>query len=246
MSEQLLLQSHSIADLPYLMLAADDAPTDAPIAVILHGLGRHKESTLPILYAFARRGLRAIALDARLHGLRSGHDMREQRLQSDYLGTMAEIFEGTTQDLSRLLDALGVSRAAIHGVSLGGYIAFAAMADDSRFAVGAMAIGSPDWLEALRAGGMTPGNPIYDAVAARSPLERASVFPPRPLLMLHGDQDATVSVQGVQAMQRALVPLYQDFPERLQLIVYPGLDHAYTDEMLERSADWCAHYLKLK
>jgi pimeloyl-ACP methyl ester carboxylesterase len=203
-------------------------------------------SVLPILYAFARRGLRAVSLDARLHGLRTGHETREQRLQSDYLGTMAEIIEGTTQDLSLLLEAVGVTRAAIHGVSLGGYIAFAAMADDPRFIAGAVAIGSPDWLETLRDAGMTPGNPIYDAVASRSPLERASVFPPRPLLMLHGDQDATVSVHGVQEMQKALAPIYQDFPERLQLVIYPGLDHVYTDDMMERSADWSAHYLQLQ
>ncbi len=243
MPDAYALNTPTLAGIPCLMLAPADAPADPPTAIVLHGLGRHKEATLPILYAFARHGLRAVAPDARLHGVRPGEADRDGRLDADYFGTMAEIIEGTSQDVSLLLDALGMAQAAIHGVSLGGYVAFAAMADDPRLSIGAVAMGSPDWLEPLRDAGLGPGHPVYDAVAARSPLERAAVFPPRPLLMLHGDQDTTVSIRGVWAMQAALEPLYQAAPDHLKLIVYPGLDHIYTDDMMECAADWAARHL---
>ena len=246
MSEVFSLHSQSYGGLPCLTLAGADAPADAPTALVLHGLNRHKESTLPILYAFARCGLPNPQTLAPGTGGRPGGDVREHRLEGDYVGTMAEIIEGTSHDLSLLLDALGVSRAAVHGVSLGGYIAFAAMADDPRFAVGAVAMGSPDWLEPLRAAGLAPGHPLYDAIAVRSPLERAALFPPRPLLMLHGDQDSTVSIHGVLSLHAALLPLYQATPERLELRVYPGLDHFYTDDMMQRAAEWTAHWLRLQ
>ena len=175
-------------------------PPGAPLALVLHGLGRHKESALASLYALARHGLRALAFDARLHGERLGADGREERLQMDYVLTMAEIIEGTAQDMSDLLDELSITQAAVHGISLGGYVAYAALLTDPRLSVAAVAMGSPDWLEPLLEMGLTPGHPLYDAIAARSPLERAAAtYPPRPLLMLHGDR-TTVSIAGVRAL----------------------------------------------
>ena len=179
MPEAYALAADTIAGLPCLTLAGRETPTDAPLAVILHGLGRHKESTLAGLYALARRGLRALAFDARLHGERPGAEAREGRLQADYVLTMAEIIEGTAQDLSPLLDAMNVSEAAVHGISLGGYVAYAALTMEPRLTVAAVAMGSPDWLGPLREMGLAPGHPVYDAVAARSPLERAAETYPR-------------------------------------------------------------------
>ena len=243
MSESYALVAETIADLPCLTPAPQDVP-DAPLAVVLHGLGRHKESALTTLYLFARCGLRALAFDARLHGARPGAEGREARLQTDYVFTMAEIVEGTAQDLSLLLDAQGVTQAAVHGVSLGGYVAYAALAADPRLAVGAMAMGSPDWLEPLRGMGLAPGHPVYDAIAARSPLERAAeLYPPRPLLLLHGDQDDVVSIAGDRALYDRLRPVYHAVPDRLEFVIYPGLGHLYTDDMAERSAAWIARFL---
>ena len=243
MSEAFSLVAETLVGLPCLTLAGQGSAPDAPPALVLHGLGRNKESVLPTLYAFARRGLRALAFDAHLHGERPGAGEREMRLAASYPVTMAEIIEETTGDVSQLLDHLGASRAGVHGISMGGYVAFAALAADPRLVVGAVAMGSPDWLEPLHDLGLTPGHPFYEAVAARSPLERAANYPPRPLLMLHGDSDSTVSVAGVRALYGRLQPLYQTTPHHLELVIYPGLDHYYTDDMVERSASWIARFL---
>ena len=77
--------------------------------------------------------------------------------------------------------------------------------------------------------------------AARSE-HAAATYPPRPLLLLHGDQDDVVSIAGDLALYERLRPAYQDAPDRLELVVYPGLGHFYTDEMMERSADWIARF----
>ena len=245
MSETYSLTAEVIAGIPCLRLAGRDCAADAPLAVVLHGLGRHKESVLPPLYALARRGLRAIALDAGLHGERDGAEGREQRLQDDYLPTMAQIIEDTAQDVSRLLDHLPAVRAGVHGISLGGYVAHAALMAEPRLSVAAVAMGSADWLGPLREMGLTPGHPLYDAIAARSPLERApDLYPPRPLLLLHGDGDDVVPIAGDLALYERLRPAYGAAPGHLELVVYPGLGHHYTDEMLERSADWLARFLR--
>ena len=235
-----------VADgLPGLSVARADLADDAPLAFVLHGLGSHKERMLTGLYDLARAGLRAVALDLRLHGERPGADTRDERLQTDFFGATTEIILGTVADVTSALDyyaaKFGPVRAGIHGISLGGYVTFAALLAEPRLQAAAVALGSPDWLAPLRAYGLGPGHPAYDFAATQSPLEvAADVYPPRPLLMLHGTEDTTVLPEGVIALESRLRPVYADFPERLSLVLYPELGHSYTDEMQARSVAWLA------
>ncbi len=230
-------------DMPCLSVTRDGLPADAPLVLALHGLGSRKEKMLQALYEFARRGFRAVAPDVRLHGEWPEAGEREGRMQTDYLAAMAAMIEETTRDLSRLLDYFAPIRAAIHGISLGGYITFAALLAEPRLCAAAVALGSPDWLGPLRGWGLGPGDLAYDRVAAINPLDLAPyVIPPRPLLMLHGALDEVVSVDGVTALEERLRPLYAAHPERLRLHVYPELGHHYTDDMLERSVDWLERF----
>ncbi len=230
--------------LPFLTLAHSGLADDAPVVLVLHGLGRGKEHMLPSLYAFAREGFRAVALDARLHGERPDAPGREQRLQDEHIPTLYEMIAGTASDVTLLLDHLGVARAAVHGVSLGGYITFAALLAEPRLTVATVAMGSPDWLGGLRGLGFGPGHAAYDAVARLNPLDLAAQsYPPRPLLMLHGADDDVVSVEGVVALFDRLRPLYRDTPERLKLVVTPALGHRYTDEMASESVAWTKRFL---
>lgn len=232
------------AQLPFLKLTPSESASPAPTVLVLHGLGRSKEHMLPTMYAFAQAGYQAVAFDARLHGERPNAGERDARLQAAYVPTLYEMIAGTAQDIPLMLDALGVSQSGIHGVSLGGYIAFAALVHEPRLAVASVAMGSPDWLEGMRALGMGPGHPIYDQTALGNPLGRAaSTYPPRPLLMLHGDQDEVVSVQGVCSLYENLLPAYQDAPDALELTIYPGHGHRYTDEMVEQSVAWTRRFL---
>ena len=231
-------------DLPTLTVARAGLDRDAPLVIVLHPLGSRKEKMLPGLYAFAEYGLRAVAIDAQWHGERPGADERETRLQTDFFGTSGEMIEGTARDVSRLLDALGAERAAIHGISLGGYVTFAALMTEPRLQTASVAIGSPDWAGPMRSFGLGPGNPLYDRAAAFSPLTLLpAVLPPRPLLMQHGTLDETVSVDGVVALEQSLRPLYAAAPERLHLELYPGLGHAYPEEMERRAVEWVARFI---
>ena len=245
MAERYTLSHEVLAgDLPVMVVSQEGLPADAPLVVMLHGLGGHKERMLPGLYEFARAGCRAVALDLRLHGERAGAAMREARLGADYFGTTADMVEGTAQDITRLLDHFSAAKAAIHGISLGGYITFAALTFEPRLWAASVAMGSPDWVGPLRRFGAGPGHPAYDRAVRLNPLDLLpSVLPPRPLLMLHGALDEVVPVDGVVALEQKLRPLYGDHPERLALEIYPGHGHSYSDDMLKRSVAWVAKFL---
>ena len=230
--------------LPCLTVAPVGLDSSAPLVLLLHGLGGHKEKMLPGLYEFARRGYRAVAPDARLHGGWPDAGEREARLHGDSLNTLSDIIEGTAEDVSRLLDHFGADEAAVHGISLGGYVAFAALLTEPRLRVASVAMGSPDWLTPLRRSGLGPGHPAYDRAAQSNPLDLAELlYPPRPLLMLHGTADDVVSPEGVIALEEHLRPHYADRPESLKLYLYPDFGHHYTDDMLERTAAWFGRFL---
>lgn len=238
------LTSERVGDIPFLTLAPDHSSQAFPTVLVLHGLGSHKEKILPTLYAFASQGFRAVAPDARMHGGRPGADERDARLNTDYLATMYEMIVGTAQDVSVLLDHLGTERAAIHGISLGGYITFAALVSEMRLAVASVAMGSPDWLGPLRALGIPLDLPLLTPIVAANPLDRAeATYPPRPLLMLHGETDDVVSPAGVGLLRERLTPFYREAPERLALITYPNLGHLYTEDMAQRSVAWTQRFL---
>lgn len=239
-----LLHEWPAADLPGLVVNREELPSDAPLVIVLHGLGSRKEKMLPALYEFAQTGCRAVALDARMHGERPDAQAREARLEADYLGTTSEMIEGTARDVSRLLDHFGAARAAVHGISLGGYITFAALIVEPRLYAASVAMGSPDWIGQTRRFGLEPGHPAYDRAARLNPLDLLpQTLPPRPLLMLHGTADEVVVPDGVIALEQRLRPLYAAHPERLALELYPGLGHTYNDDMLRRSAAWMQRFL---
>lgn len=235
-------------DLPSLAVARAGLADDAPRVLVLHGLGSHKERMLAGLYALAQRGLRAFALDLRLHGERAGAAGHEAALRADFFGTTTEIILGTAGDVSRALDACearhGPAPAGIHGISLGGYVSFAALLSEPRLLAASVALGSPDWLAPLRAFGLGPGHPAYDLAARQSPLVLApDVYPPRPLLLLHGALDTVVPPEGVIALESRLRPAYAAHPERLSLRLYPDLGHEYTAEMQTLTTEWLEKYL---
>lgn len=230
--------------LPYFLLSSSDSSPDTPLVLILHGLGSQKEKILPILYAFAQAGFRVAALDARLHGERTDAEEREARLTGSYFETMFDIVTGTARDVSTLLDHLEVERAGIHGISLGGFITFAALLGEPRLQAAAVAMGSPDWLGPLREMGIDVGQPTFAPLRAMHPLDQAgSSYPIRPLLMLHGTEDDVVSPLGVEALYDRLRPAYSETPNRLELVLYPDLGHQYTPEMQERSIAWMKRFL---
>jgi len=93
-------------------------PGSGTTVVALHGIADNRESTVWIARRLNAKGLDVLAYDARAHGESGGdactYGVREKR------------------DVSRALDALGISRALLVGNSLGAAVALQAAADEPR------------------------------------------------------------------------------------------------------------------
>lgn len=102
-----------IAELPGVRLAYDDsgAPGDArDVVLFVHGFPHGRRLWAPQLAALGARW-RCVAPDLRGFGESDAHGPHSVEQYAD--------------DLAALLDALGVARAAVVGLSMGGYVALA-------------------------------------------------------------------------------------------------------------------------
>ena len=118
-------QATKFAHVRGLEMAYVDAG-DGPLVLLLHGYPFDKSMWSEQLAAIAAAGFRAIAPDLRGLGetvaptLAGDSAGESHRLKSVPLATMDEM----ARDAAALLDHLGVEKAVICGLSMGGYVAF--------------------------------------------------------------------------------------------------------------------------
>jgi pimeloyl-ACP methyl ester carboxylesterase len=125
-----------------------DGPDDAPVVVLLHGLGSDGQADQPLIDAIGDR-LRVVRLDLR------GHGRSEPVTDPARYGW----FDRAAADVHELLDALGLETAALQGGSLGAAVALATGLDRPA-RVRALGLSSP----AIGAGAAL-GNPVATGFA---------------------------------------------------------------------------------
>lgn len=142
---------------PFLIYRPTAATGRLPAVIVLHGTGGNKESTAPDLRALAKRGLLAIAIDARYHGARipgGAHGAQEYNEaiirawhETDPKRQEHPFYYDTVYDLWRTVDYLqsrpdvDKSRIGMLGYSMGGIQTWLAAATDTRIRVVVPAIG---------------------------------------------------------------------------------------------------------
>lgn len=226
----------------------------APFVLLSHGFTRSKEDWLEPLEELSGKGYFAVAMDNRSHGERAGPGfgslLPEGKLD---LPGLRRVMQETAADMSALIDhfsrdeAVDTSRIAVAGVSMGGFVSFAALVNDPRIKVATPIIASPYW-------GDIPGDTPVDLDAEaeadladfsrkNEPANRKESIPPRALLMQIGAEDVHYDGHRVELFYEELRGLYGDQAERLRLIVHPGVGHECTPEMWANAVAWLEKYL---
>jgi len=187
--------------------------------VYLHGVGDNRASGVWIAERLVRAGFDVIAYDSRAHG--------------ESTGTACTYGFRERKDLSRVLDQLGVERAVVMGVSLGGAVALQAAAEDTRI-VALVSVATFSSLEEIareRVRWIASERQIAEAlaiaereagfkVAAVSPVAAAGRIR-IPVLLVHGAEDAETRPEHSRRVYAALAG-----PRRIEIVEGAGHDDA--------------------
>ncbi|MFE5909433.1 alpha/beta hydrolase family protein [Streptomyces wedmorensis] len=170
-------------------------PSDAPgTVVVVPGLDSAKEEFLDLVSALLARGLAVFAMDGPGQGV---------------LAAGTTFVPDYERVVGRVVDALGVARVGIVGMSLGGYFAARAAALEPRVAAVACVSGPfrLDWEElpppvrdimALRAGGAEAAREFVRDVDLTALAPRIAA----PLLVVDGGQDVIPGVANGESLAR--------------------------------------------
>jgi dienelactone hydrolase len=178
-------------DVPVLLCKPLGKTGPFPVVIAVHGVCSNKAQICGLLMApLARRGFAILALDLPLHGERAG-DPRELMEKPD-LPRTATVCRQAIIDLRQCID-LAEARKDLdtkHGVTFAGYSlgaiigAVAGPADDRFKAMLLMAGGVPE---------LPPAFSLLPGLRALSPQLAIPHFGGRPLLMLNGTRDETIT-----------------------------------------------------
>ena len=140
---------------------------------------------------------------------------------------------------------MDADRIAVLGVSMGGFVSFAALVNDTRIKVATPIIASPYWGDIPGDSDVDLGSEadLTDFSLRNEPAGRKESIPPRALLMQIGGEDRHYDGARVELFYEQLRPLYGDESERLGLIVHPGVGHELTAEMWANAVAWLEKYL---
>ena len=151
-------------------------------------------------------------------------------------------------------------RIAITGSSTSGFVALQAMAADPRIAAGVVRVACGDYFAFLRHSrlgfaddprwvgedGTLPLDPKYaDELRAIQPIDRASRFPPRPLLMLAGSDDTAIPIDCVRRTARRFESAYaaDHVPDRFRLVEFQGEGHNLGSESAKETLAWLDRWI---
>lgn len=206
-------------NVPTLVLGADDA---RPV-LWFHGFGVDKETHRAELERLAAAGFRAIGVDAAGHGARRLPDL-EARIaapREEAKATMLELARLTAGEIPAITDALGVDWVSVAGVSMGGYVVYAALSvcaalgREPRIRAAVSILGAPELLE-------------DDAHANRVAL-----------LSINGEQDENVPPAAARALHARLQGTHR-------YVELPGEPHLLSqgawDQAIASTIEWLHKY----
>jgi len=230
-----------------------------PVVLLLHGAGSTKESGLEGAGLLASLGYYAVVFDA--YGF--GESPHVGRFLNDPLDIF-QIYRETSGYINKLIRYLAqvpdadATRVGLIGFSMGAHTIYHYLAYEAASVVRAAVpvCGSPRWDNIARRFILTlePFVRLRGEETIRSYEERVATFHPWnrltavgtavPLLILAGEEDDRIPADDLREFYRRIREQPCPGPERLRMVVFPGVGHTWTGEMLAAGIDWLRLHLQ--
>lgn len=225
-----------------------------PISTVIfyHGWGSSKEAQRMRGLILASVGYQVVIPDAIYHGERNPlHDYSMDAAKEyfwDVIFKNLEEFNIIINELTSKYDA-NSEKIAVMGNSMGGFTAGGILSHNKYVKTLIVFNGSCGW-ENFNNGAEESINNVqsekFDIIEKKvknlDPMNFLNLLKNRPILLLHGDCDTTVPIDGQRSFYNKLSPLYEE-KEKIKLIEYPKLNHFVTTNMMEESINWLGKYL---
>lgn len=230
-----------------------------PVVFCQHGLLGDKRHTMSTCLRLADSGFLAVSMDARDHGERM-EPRFWQRLRGNMPSFFFPILLGTAKDVGKVIDYLeerveaDVGRVGMMGISMGGFTTVLSVTLEERIKAAASVLAGANYRilmrRQLQAKGLNEtlglsNEPLTDFdehakefIEKYDPINHVERFRPIPLLLLNRERDHLVPLECATSLYDALKPTYKDTPDKLQIKVYPGFAHEYSQEMEIEVVKW--------
>ncbi|NMC45949.1 MAG: hypothetical protein GYA52_03870 [Chloroflexi bacterium] len=190
--------------------------------LFFHGFKGSKESNLRELNSLASHGYLAVGVDALGHGARRYADFDQRFTAGSSTGDreFIKIVRETAAEVPRILDHLSgeydMDGFGVAGISMGGFITYAAIMLEPRLRTAVSILGSPHWSVDL----------------PHSPDHHIEAFSSVHLLSMNAGKDELVPAHFARDFHIALGEYYADYERRFDYVEYPNSGHFMDD------ADW--------
>lgn len=191
------------------------------------------------LWSLAEEGYLAVGVDCVGHGQRRYADFeaRFHHEHANHSENYRQLLRDSVSEIPGLVDVLfqrswaQPGKLAAIGISMGGMICYGAILAEPRLSVLMPILGSPRWHEQ----------------EAMSPHRHGERFYPVALLAQNAGEDVNVPPEAAREFHAQLRPFYEDKPERLGYIEFPGCGHfmpeAAWNELWRNCLDWLERML---
>jgi len=241
-----------IGNIPSILLTPKDGSKPYPTIFLYHGWGSNTERQRFRGFILCSLGYQVIIPCAAYHGTRNPVDHNNVYYAVNYFWRVVinniEESDGLIQKVVMNFNA-DPNRMGVIGNSMGGFTSAGIFAKNKNIKTAVIFNGSCDWecsnkifMKQLKSGNTDIGKSIEEKINKYDPSNNLKDIINRPMLLLHGDHDTTVSIEAQREFYKKALPLYED-KDKLNFIEYPNLNHFVTTNMMEEAAIWFDKYL---
>ncbi|MCO4781589.1 MAG: alpha/beta hydrolase [Candidatus Cloacimonetes bacterium] len=254
----IITQESVIDDIPVTFVYDHQYTNICKIIFFYHGLSNHYFEGLELAHSLAHKGFFVVMPDAKCHGRRKSLDYFHQG-QLKVLGGMYQIIGNAKQEFYTISQhlkhkyQLDVNSVGVCGYSMGGITSFYLASCLSEVSVCVPFIGLPSFVheweticknQVDKYGFIDSGYADYikSYLLTIDPFYRLQDYCPKPLLIINGTQDKSVSIKYSQIFFDHIKDFYQAHPDNLRFSKY-DVDHRVTKEMIYEATDFFEKYL---
>lgn len=197
--------------------------------LLYHGLGAAKEVQRKELFWLGEAGLRGLCIDAPHHGERNDGLLEwlenAENPHPDFIKIVLEATKEVPELVAHCKSVYG-GGVAIAGISLGGFISFAAPMLAKDLVASIPILGSPDWAPR----DWRKPTPELQSLMQQSPVRHPSAFAPCPVLAMNAGRDVLVPPGPARTFIDELRAHYAGKEDRVQYREFPESEHMMREE----------------